>query len=164
MTPGTTSTMAAPVAMIFSFNDDVAFRALEGLTPSQLWQRPTERNNPMVWVAGHLVQSRAMALRLLGEPVDTGWGHLFDRGAAIGEANRYPSRDEIERVMREVSPRLHARLASLDDASLARPASMGLPFAKTLADELAFFALHDSYTVGQMGYIRKALGYPGLVG
>jgi hypothetical protein len=156
--------MAAPVAMIFSFNDDVVFRALEGLTPAQLWHRPTERNNPMLWVAGHLVQSRAMVLRLLGEPVETGWGQLFDRGATIGDADRYPSRDEIERLMREVSPRLHAKLAALDDASLARPASMGLPFAKTLADELAFFALHDTYTVGQMGYIRKALGFPGLVG
>jgi DinB superfamily len=164
MTPATTTTIAAPVAMIFSFNDDVVFRALDGLTPSQLWHRPTERNNPMLWVAGHLVQSRAMVLRLLGEPVETGWGDLFDRGASIGDAGRYPSREEIERVMREVTPRLHSKLAALDDASLARPASMGLPFAKSLADELSFFALHDAYTVGQMGYIRKALGYPGLVG
>jgi DinB superfamily len=164
MTPATTSATAAPVAMIFSFNDDFLFRALDGLTPPQLWQRPTERNNPMAWVAGHLVQSRATVLRLLGDPVDTGWGSLFDRGATIGETSQYPPRDEIERVMREVTPRLHAKLASLDDASLARPASFGLPFAKTLSDELAFFALHESYTVGQLSYIRKALGYPGLAG
>jgi DinB superfamily len=164
MTHATTSTIAAPVAMIFSFNDDMVFRALEGLTPSQLWQRPTERNNPMLWVAGHLVQTRATVLQLLGEQVETGWGQLFDRGATIVEADQYPSRDEIERVMREVSPRLHSKLASLDDSSLARPGSMSLPFARTLADELAFFALHDAYTVGQMGYIRKALGYPGIAG
>jgi uncharacterized damage-inducible protein DinB len=36
--------------------------------------------------------------------------------------------------------------------------------AMTLAGELAFFAMHDTYHVGQMAYIRKALGYPGLVG
>jgi uncharacterized damage-inducible protein DinB len=149
--------------MIFSFNDDVVLRALEGLTPSQLWQRPTDQNNPMAWVAGHVVQTRAFVLQLLGESVETGWGNVFDRGATISDQDRYPSRDEIEQVMRDVSPRLHSRLATLDDTSLARPASF-LPFAKTLADELAFFAMHDTYHVGQMAYIRKALGYPGLVG
>lgn len=162
MTTATKSATTAPLAMIFAFNDDVVFRALEGLTPSQLWQRPTERNNPMAWVAGHVVQTRALVLGLLEEPFETGWGNIFDRGA-ISNSDRYPSRDEIERVMRDVSPRLHSKLASLDDGSLARPSGM-LPFAKTLADELAFFALHDTYHVGQMAYIRKALGYPGLVG
>jgi uncharacterized damage-inducible protein DinB len=164
MTTATTSAVAAPVAMIFAINDDLVFRALEGLTHSELWHAPTDRNNPMLWVAGHVVQTRAVVLRLLGEPVETGWGDLFDRGATIGDADRYPSGDEIERVMREVSPRLHAKLASLDDESLARPASMALPRAKTLADELAFFALHDTYHVGQMAYIRKGLGHPALVG
>jgi uncharacterized damage-inducible protein DinB len=163
MTTATKSAMTAPLAMIFSFNDDIVLRALEGLTPSQLWQRPTDRNNPMLWVAGHVVRTRAQVLQLLGEPAETGWGDVFDRGATIRDADRYPAGDEIERVMREVSPRLHSKLASLDDQSLARPASI-LPFAKTLADEVAFFTLHDTYHVGQMAYIRKALGYPGLVG
>lgn len=49
-------------------------------------------------------------------------------------------------------------------AALGRPGTAGLPFANTLADELAFFAMHDSYHVGQMAYIRKGLGQPGLAG
>ena len=36
------------------------------------------------------------------------------------------------------------------------------PYA--VADELAFFSLHDSYHVGQLAYVRKGLGYPGLAG
>ncbi|MBI3402124.1 MAG: DinB family protein [Acidobacteria bacterium] len=164
MTTATCSAIAAPIAMIFAVNDDLVLRALDGLTHQELCETPTDRNNPMFWVAGHVVQTRAGLLQLLGEPFETGWGDVFDRGASVGEAASYPSRDEIARVMRDVSPRLHARLASLDDDYLARPATMKLPGAKTLADQLAFFALHDSYHVGQMAYIRKALGYPALVG
>jgi uncharacterized damage-inducible protein DinB len=167
MTTGMTSPVAAPIAMIFSFNDDLVLRALEGLTQDELWKAPTDRNNAMIWVAGHVVQTRTRLLQLLDEPVDTGWGKLFDRGVpapTIGEARRYPSRKDIERVMRDVSLRLRAKLASLSDEYLAGPARMQLPGAKTVADELAFFALHDSYHVGQLAYIRKGLGHPGLTG
>jgi hypothetical protein len=66
--------------------------------------------------------------------------------------------------MREISPRLHAKLASLDDQYLAGPARMQVPGTKTVADEIAFFGLHDSYHVGQLAYVRKGLGYPGLAG
>lgn len=36
------------------------------------------------------------------------------------------------------------------------------PGAKTLADQVAGFASHDSYHVGQMGYVCKALAYPAI--
>jgi hypothetical protein len=142
-------------------------RALEGLTEAELWKAPTDRNNPLLWIAGHVVQTRALVLQLLGEPVDTGWGKVFDRGAVAApaaDAERYPSRSDIERVMRHVTPRLHAKLASLDDNDLGGPAKTQIPGIETVADELAFFALHDSYHVGQLAYVRKGLGYPGLAG
>ncbi len=164
MTTRTTSAVVAPIAMIFSVNEGLLFGSLDGLSNAELWRPLTDRNNAILWIAGHVVEARASILQLLGEPFDTGWGGLFDRGATVGEAERYPSGDVIRRVMGDVGPRLLARLASLDDEYLARPATMQLPGAQTLADQLAFFALHDSYHIGQMAYVRKALGYPGLVG
>jgi uncharacterized damage-inducible protein DinB len=167
MMTGTTSPVAAPIATIFAMNDGFVLPALEGLTRDELWKAPTDRNNAMLWIAGHVVQTRAMILQLLGETVDTGWGKLFDRGApaaAIEGADRYPSHDDIQRAMNEITPRLHAKLASLDDTYLAGPARLQVPGTKTVADELAFFALHESYHVGQLAYVRKGLGYPGLAG
>ena len=66
--------------------------------------------------------------------------------------------------MREVSPKLRGALAAITESELIRPASLPIPGIKTLMDELAFFALHESYHVGQLAYIRKSLGYPGLAG
>ena len=167
MTTATTSPVAAPIATIFAINDGFALPALEGLTHNELWTAPTDRNNTMLWIAGHVVQTRAMILQLLGDPFETGWGKMFDRGAPAArgaDADRYPSRDDVEKAMREITPRLHAKLASLDDTYLAGPARLQVPGTKTVADELAFFALHESYHVGQLSYIRKGLGYPGLAG
>jgi uncharacterized damage-inducible protein DinB len=167
MTTTPASRTTAPITTIFAINDGFVLPALDGLTEDQLWQAPTERNNAILWVAGHVVQTRAMLLQLLGDPVDTGWGPLFDRGApraGADAAGRYPSRADIERTMREVTPRLHARLGALDEAALAAPARLQVPGTATVADELAFFALHESYHVGQLSYVRKALGFPGLAG
>jgi len=164
MTTATTSALAAPTAMIFSFNEPFVYQALNGLTDDELWRAPSDRNNNMLWVAGHIVQTRAMVLGFLGDRVETGWGKVFDRGAALVDATQYPTRDQIERVMQDVSARLNAKLTSLTDDVLTRPATMQVPGTKTVADELAFFALHDSYHIGQLSYIRKSLGYPGLAG
>lgn len=162
MTTTAANTAAAPIALIFAFNDSFVPQALEGLTDEELWRPLTTSNNPLLWVAGHIVQTRAMVLQMLGEQADTGWGTLFDRGAKIGDPKDYPSGPEIARVMGEISPRLHGALAALQDEELSRPACLSIPGLKTLTDELAFFALHDAYHVGQLAYVRKGLGYPGL--
>jgi DinB superfamily len=158
------SAVATPIAKIFALNDDLAARALDGLTKEQLWTPPTGRNNPMLWVVGHFVETRAQLLGLLGEPIDTGWGERFTRGATLGDVTRYPLREEVERIMSDVSRQLQAKLAVLDDQQLSRPPAVEMAGAATVADQVALFAFHDSYHVGQMAYIRKALGYPALAG
>src|SRR4029453_18050725 len=141
MTTATSSAVVAPLAMIFAVNDDLVSRALDGLTPQELWHAPTEQNNAMLWIAGHVVYTRATVLELLGEAVDTGLGNLFERGATVGAADKYPSRESIEHMHREVGPRLLAKLASLDEKHLASPATMALPGGRTLAHHPRFFRL-----------------------
>lgn len=162
MTTTAATTSAAPIALIFAFNDPFVQQALDGLTHEELWRPLTKSNNPLLWIAGHIVQTRAMVLQILGEQAETGWGTLFDRGARIGDPKEYPAGPEIARGMTEISLRLHDALAALKDDQLNRPGSLPIPGLKTLADELAFFALHESYHVGQLAYVRKGLGYPGL--
>jgi len=149
------------MAKMFAINDDIVGRAVDGLTDEQLWTRLTDRNNPMMWIVGHFVQTRVELLVLLGERIDTGWGDRFARGASVGDRALYPPR---ETVMNDVSRRLQVKLATLDDEQLRQPPAIAVPGAETLADGIAGFALHDCYHVGQMGYIRKALGYPALAG
>jgi uncharacterized damage-inducible protein DinB len=154
-----------PIWLIFKLNHGLMQKALDGLADHDAWHRPTEKNNPMLWILGHVVSTRASMLGLLGERFETGWGDLFTRGSALRERTRYPSLLEIERMRTEVGTRLRARLAALTPEDLARPATgPTFPGAKTLADQIAFFAFHESYHVGQLGYVRKALGHPSMVG
>ena len=155
----------APIALQLKYNAGLIKSALDGLTPTDLWHRPTDRSNPMLWIFGHIVATRAELARLLGERIDTGWGDKFARGTRVDAADQYPRVQEIERVNRDIVERLKAKFAALTDEELAGPpADAHLPGVKTLADQIAGYAFHESYHVGQMAYVRKALGQSGVAG
>jgi uncharacterized protein YndB with AHSA1/START domain/uncharacterized damage-inducible protein DinB len=155
----------APLAFIFRVNDSLASRSLDKVVDEDLWRRPTDRSNPMLWIFGHMVNTRAGMLKMLGESYDTGWGDVFDRGAGLRDAASSPTREKIEAVSREVNSRLYSKLGALTDAELAKPATRSpTPAVKTLADQIAFLVMHDTYHVGQLAYVRKALGLSAVAG
>ena len=155
----------APLALIFTVNDSLAARSFEKVTDEEIWHRPTDKSNPMLWIFGHMVNTRAAMLKMLGEPFDTGWGDLFDRGAGLHDPARYPAREAVQNVARDVNSRLYAKLASLTDGELASPATRSFtPAVKTVTDQIAFLVMHDTYHVGQLAYVRKAIGHTGVVG
>jgi uncharacterized protein YndB with AHSA1/START domain/uncharacterized damage-inducible protein DinB len=155
----------APLALIFTLNDGLVTRSFDKIADDDIWKQPTDRSNPMQWILGHMINTRAELLKVLGETVDPGWGNAFGRGSKLGDAATYPTRDAIQAVSRDVNSRLYARLGALTDADLARTAPLHpTPAVQTIGDLLSFFALHDTYHVGQLGYARKALGHSGVVG
>ena len=159
----TFNSVLSPLAGIFSINDLLITRALDGLDEQQLWRRTTEHTNPLLWIVGHVVQTRAHARALFGEPLDTGWGGLFEQGALVQEASRYPALSAMSEKRTAITTALMDTLASMTaDALAGPPIGPAPPGAKTVADQIGFFAMHDSYHVGQLGYIRKALGKPGI--
>jgi uncharacterized damage-inducible protein DinB len=119
----------------------------------------------MLWIFGHMAGTRVNILKLLGDDFDPGWGDVFARGAALQDSAGYPVREKINEGSREINARLYARLAALTEADVSKPASRSFTNAvQTLGDQIAFLAMHDTYHVGQLAYVRKALGLPGVVG
>jgi hypothetical protein len=164
----TTSTChpsVAPLAFILATNDSLAERSFQGVADGDEWTRPTSQSNPMLWIFGHMVATRVQLLALFGERFDTGWGDVFARGSALADPSGYPTRDAVQGASRDLNTRLYAKLALLTGADLAQPASRAFtPAVKTLADQIAFLTMHDTYHVGQLAYVRKAIGLPGVVG
>jgi uncharacterized protein YndB with AHSA1/START domain/uncharacterized damage-inducible protein DinB len=155
----------APLAFIFASNDSLAERTLLGVADDDLWKRPTPQSNPLLWILGHMAATRAQLLKILGDDFETGWGDAFARGVPLDDAGAYPPRAKIQEVAREVNARLFARLAAMSDADVSRQATRSFtPAVQTVGQQVAFLAMHDTYHVGQLGYVRKALGYPGVVG
>lgn len=165
MSIATASATTAPLLRMFRVNEYFFGKALEGISDEDLMRRPAENANPLLWVAGHVADTRITAVKALGEEFPNTWVDLFQRGCTIHEASAYPPVSEVVRVMTDVSVKIVALLPMITDEQLSSPAmDIGPPNCKTRTDEIAMFAWHDSYHIGQMALLRKALGYSALGG
>jgi len=156
--------VAEPIALLFKINNSMVHRGLEGLSDDQTWQQLEGKGNPIAWIIGHITETRSQMLGLLGAPWDAGWGGKFKRGSELFDRFAYPTRVEIEARFTETHESMRAAFATLTADALAATAPVSFAGARTVADLLAFFAFHEAYHVGQVGYIRKQLGHSSLVG
>jgi hypothetical protein len=139
--------------------------ALIGVGREHFLRRPGPHSNPMVWVAGHLTQFRCRMAAMLGVPRELPWTTLFSTGSVIGDLSTYPEREEIERLWADVSGELAARVATLNAAELNAPPPPRVASTDgTMTGVIALFTFHEAYHVGQLGYLRRFLGYPSLMG
>lgn len=144
----------------FRLNADLFEKSIEGLTPEEWQSCPSQSSNGLLWVAGHIVWSRSRALGFLGETWSRPWLSLFARGAKPVERAECPSPDEVMLAWKEVKAALNVAMESATDEKLATPGPERVPsFDGKLSGLLSFFALHESYHVGQAAYLRRWLGH-----
>jgi DinB superfamily len=155
----------ATVLPLFRANDQLFHRALEGVKDEDLLRRPLDCSNPLIWVAGHAMTSRAALTRIAGEEVKNQWSEIFARGAMVDTSISYPDVSQIVAVWDDATPKLMSRLETLDDDELAKPTPFPIPTGdKTKRGAIVFLNYHETYHIGQMAYLRKWLGYSQLVG
>ena len=143
------------IAGIFRINTDLFKKTIQGIPSARLLARPADDSNHLLWIAGHVVVHRARVLKLLGQAWSAPWEQLFVRGAKLAEDGLYPGIDEVGQVWDDVSGRLAITLADVSPEALAAPVSKGMTLDGKISGQISFLALHESYHVGQMAYLRK---------
>jgi hypothetical protein len=144
----------------FTVGTNMFQTAIAGVDGDALWRRPGPHSNPMVWIAGHLTQFRCRAVRAMGGDRPVPWEDLFRTGSTLHQPDAYPRIGEIAALWKDVSGELVDRFGRLTPAELDAPPVFRAPSTDgTLAGALVLFAFHEGYHVGQLGYLRKWLGY-----
>lgn len=156
--------MLEHITLIFKLNNGLVSRALEGLSDDDVWQTPPGGGNPIGWMLGHITETRLGLLGTLGRPLDSGWSRMFSRGAVRADRSACPARAAIEAKWKETHAAMRDAFAAQTPDRLASPARLPLPGATTMAEQIAFFAFHESYHVGQIGYVRKQNGHSAIAG
>lgn len=157
--------IVASHAQLMALNTVLFKRCVDGLSDEELWRRPSDHSNPLFWIAGHITTSRRSLLRLLGgTPAPLAWEPVFDRHERLRPREDYPAFDAVLDALKDVNQHLKTRMEEATDEQLAAPSPRQFPGNdQSVRSAIAFFAFHDTYHVGQLSYLRKWLGYPGVV-
>jgi uncharacterized damage-inducible protein DinB len=134
---------------------------LEGMDDSSARWRAEGRSNNALFVAAHLVDSRAWTARMLGLDIPAPFGGAVTYGTSIDDLPDLPSLEVVAHEWTAASAPFEARLATLTEADLAAPAARRFPVDDpSLAGSLAFLLHHEAYHIGQLALLRRAVGLP----
>jgi uncharacterized damage-inducible protein DinB len=136
---------------------------MEGIPAEQWLLKPGDSSNHLLWVMGHLIWARGNILKTLGQEGALVWAPQFARGSKCEDTGQYPQVDEVKAAWSDLSGRLATCLSEVPAEALEKPHDRPT-FDGKVGGFIAFLALHESYHVGQVGYLRRWLGHGQLVG
>lgn len=142
---------------IFSLNDRLFVNSLQGITEKQAKERISEHNNPLAWIATHTVWARYNCSMFLGTPAEKNpYAGMFENFKPFDESMNLPSLDEIKTEWQNATALLHKALDNATEAHLQATSPIKNPTGDfTNAGTAAFLAQHESYSIGQMAFLKK---------
>jgi hypothetical protein len=137
-------------------------------THAEEWFRlPPGGVSHVAWQVGHIAFSeyRLALWRIRGERPDDGalfssdFKRLFG-AASVPQADSTYSPSELRAVLARVHQQVLRELPGLDEGELDQPVPHRHPFATTKLRALLWCAHHEMLHAGQIGLMRRHLGYP----
>ncbi len=155
----------AAAADNYRMNTDMLTKMVTDLSPEEWLRHPDGTSNHVAWIVGHVIWTRGRLLARLGTEWSQPWLELFGRGAKCGDDVAYPSHDTLLDAWRASSSVLCNALENATDEFLAQPSVQGPPSSDGKQSGVVnFLAIHETYHLGQISYLRSWLGHKGTMG
>ncbi|MCT2562226.1 hypothetical protein [Chryseobacterium herbae] len=138
---------------VFS-NYKVISMNIDGITHEESMIFPNGEANCMNWILGHLIYIRNAFLNVLAE--ESIWDgekfSCYERGALpLERKDELVTFEELKSHLQQSQDKLEAKLISIES------------FAPETINDIAILCLHELYHSGQLGYLRRILGKPGVI-
>lgn len=141
-------------------NDALVWNSFNGLSREHIHQS-SEHTNSMIFIFGHIIMSRHFISSEIGLEVPFKYDTLFNYRAEFNRRLEYPSFDELYPLFITIGQLLSSKVIELNDAYLFATSKRKFPTSNdTNLAKLMFLSQHESYHVGQLGILRKQLGFP----
>ena len=142
--------------LMLNMNERLFLNALEGVNDEQARERLSSHSNPLIWIATHTVWARYNMLALLGKPAKNPFDGKFENFKAYDANDNYPSLESVKTEWRNASKLLKEALDGVSEEHLAAESPFKSPIDDfTNGGAIAFLAQHESYDIGQMGFLKK---------
>lgn len=149
----------------YRMHSQTFLNALEGISDTDALRRIDNNTNHIVWMAGNFVNMRYGLGWILGLREEDPYSDLFFQGKAIDETFNYPTLQQLTGSFHKISPLVYDRLLKVTDEELNEPFKTGMNISFYKENKLNFIGMctgRADYLCGQIGLMRKILGYPGM--
>jgi hypothetical protein len=144
------------ISDLIKYNSRYLLKKLGGIEKSKLFVRPNHNLNPLIWIFGHIVFSRAEMVEVMG--IDPQAGELAEFFASgtfpRNDPAEYPHIDELAASLDRLGDQIADLLNEGGDKLLARRA-----WGKydTVGKHIVSGYIHESYHVGEINYLNNLL-------
>lgn len=149
----------------FRMHTQSFLNVLEGISEADALKRIDQKTNHIIWMAGNLVNCRYGMAWVLGLREEDPYSDLFFQGKTLDESFSYPSIAALKESFHHISPKLYQRLLEATDEELDATFQFGMTIPFVPETALSFMGMcigREDYLCGQMGLMRKILGYEGM--
>ncbi len=142
---------------------------LQDVEPADWFRQPTESVTHIAWQVGHLAMAeygltlfrvrgrRSEDAQLMSGP----FRKKFSKGSVPNpDPNQNPDPDEIRSVWDRVHEQALRELPTCSDQTLDEPVDFPYAVYPTKLGSLLFCPAHEMMHAGQIGLLRRLLGYP----
>ncbi len=156
-----------PLHELLQLNSRLLINCLEGVDDETARKRINDRTNNIAFISSHIIDARYFLASYLGIESSNPFKELLEGLNSIEDFTEFPVVKEVLSAWREVSPALSERFESLTEAEIGEKSAQPFPIDDdTVLGGIAFLIQHESYHIGQLGFLRKcfeleAMGYPG---
>jgi uncharacterized damage-inducible protein DinB len=150
-------------AASLGLNTSLFLNCLDRLTEEEAQNRHGGEGNSISFIAAHLIDARFFLARTLGADVTNPFGKDLEGVNSIDDVEQLPELSFLRQAWTDVSQRLLEQASGLSDEELWAVSSQKFPIEDdTTLGAFTFLLHHESYHIGQMGLLRRQLGYPAM--
>jgi uncharacterized damage-inducible protein DinB len=151
-----------PLASIFLLNTDLVLNCIEDMSEDIASRRADGSANSASYLVAHLTDTRHFLAAWLGNPLENPLAVELRDARGIDDVQQLPSLDVLRAHWMAVSDHLIEAMESAPPEFLNESSPQRFPVGNSRLDALAFLAQHESYHVGQLGWIRRRSGMPAM--
>jgi uncharacterized damage-inducible protein DinB len=152
-----------PLVTILGLNTDLLLNALDGLSESEAQHRLPGGGNSVAFLAAHLTDSRHFLASRLGHSLPNPLSRYLADAKSIDEIRSWATLDQVRAAWISISTHLLTVLESVDSEQLDQANAHRFPCDDaTVLGMVTFLTQHDSYHIGQVGFVRRQLGKPAI--
>lgn len=145
---------------IIALNTQLFLNCLDDIKDKSGLTRITGHSNSISFIGTHLVDARHFLGKYIGVDIENPVEEFVAGKKSIDDIKHLPTIDELRAAWREVTPPLIDRLDRLTWEDLEDESPHGFPVeTPSVYAGIGFLLQHESYHIGQLGLLRKQLGY-----